>query len=137
MRKTGTKVELFNVPTYQCSLLFHKMGSFNRKSEFREPENLNKLVTCRRFVTSRRILGNNYAHVILTAEADSLPSDEKKLLEACGLMGCHSSRSDGLSVHARIDSTGYVRLLWESSEEDDKNSHAGICEVKFGKKQKE
>ena len=32
-------------------------------------------------------------------------------------MGCHSSRSNDLSVHARIDSTGYVRLLWKSSEE--------------------
>ena len=40
-------------------------------------------------------------------------------------MGCHSSRSNDLSVHARIVSRGYVRLLWESSEEEDK---------KFGKK---
>ena len=50
------------------------------------------------------------------------------------LVGCHSSSSNDLSVHARIDSTGYVRLLWESSEEDDKNSHAAIFDVKFGKK---
>ena len=50
------------------------------------------------------------------------------------LVGCHSSRSNDLSVHARIDSTGYVRLLMESSEEDDKKSHAAIFEVKFGKK---
>ena len=48
------------------------------------------------------------------------------------LVGCHSSRSNDLSVHARIDSTGYVRLLWESSEEDDKNRHAAIFEVKIG-----
>ena len=41
------------------------------------------------------------------------------------MVGCHSSRSNNLSVHARIDSRGYVRLLWESSEEEDK---------KFGKK---
>ena len=41
------------------------------------------------------------------------------------LVGCHSSRRNNLSVHARIDSTGYVRILWESSEEEDK---------KFGKK---
>ena len=40
-------------------------------------------------------------------------------------------------VHARIDSTGYVRLLWESSEEDDKNTHATTFEVKFGKKAEE
>ena len=45
-------------------------------------------------------------------------------------MGCHSSRSNDLSVHARVDSTGYVRLLWESSEEDDEN--AAILE--FGEK---
>ena len=49
-------------------------------------------------------------------------------------MGCHSSRSNDLSVHARIDSTGYVRLLLESSEEDDELIHAAIFEVKFGKK---
>ena len=45
-------------------------------------------------------------------------------------------RSNDLSVHARTDSTGYVRLLWESSEEDDKNTHAAIVGVKFGGKQK-
>ena len=49
-------------------------------------------------------------------------------------MGCHSSLSDDLSVHARIDSTGHVRLLWESSEEDNKCTHAPIFEKKFGKK---
>ena len=52
-------------------------------------------------------------------------------------MGCHSSRSNDLSVHARIDSIGYVRLLWESGEEDDKNTHAATFEVKFGKKTEE
>ena len=41
------------------------------------------------------------------------------------------------SVHARIDSTGCVRLLLESSEEDDKISHAAIFEVEFGKKAEE
>ena len=34
------------------------------------------------------------------------------------------------------DSTRYVRLQWEPSEEDDKNSHAAIFEVKCGKKSK-
>ena len=85
----------------------------------------------------REFWGNNNAHVILTAEADSLPTDEKKLLDDYGLVGCRSSRSNDLSVHAGIDSTAYVRLLWESSEEDDKNTHAAIFEVKFGKKAEE
>ena len=45
VRKTSTNVELFNVPTYQCSILYNNMGSFNRKSKFRRPENLNKPIT--------------------------------------------------------------------------------------------
>ena len=72
--------------------------------------------------------------MILTAEADSLSTDAKQLLEDYGLVGCHSRRGNYLSVHARIDSTGYVRLLWESNEEEDKGSHAAIFKVKFGKK---
>ena len=35
-RKTDTTVELLNVPTYQCSILFINVGSFNQKSEFRD-----------------------------------------------------------------------------------------------------
>ena len=58
--------------------------------------------------------------MIVTAEAESLPTDEKELLEDYGLVGCHSSRSNDMSVHARIESTGYVGLLWESSKDDDK-----------------
>ena len=57
-----------------------------------------------------------------------------KLLEDHGLVGCHSTRSDDLSVHARIDSTGFVHLLWESIGEEKGFSHAAIFEVKFGKK---
>ena len=69
--------------------------------------------------------------MILTAEADSLPTDAKELLNDYVLVGCHSSRSNDLSVHARINSSGFVRLLWES--DDDRNGHAAIFEVKFGK----
>ena len=71
--------------------------------------------------------------MILTAEAESLPTDARQLFEDYGLVGCHSSRSNDLSVHARIVSTGYVRLFWESSEEDDKKTRAAIFEVKCGK----
>ena len=69
--------------------------------------------------------------MILTAEADISSTDAKELLDEYGLVGCHSSRSYDLSVHARIDPTGYVRLLWESSEEDDRNTHAAIFEMKL------
>ena len=78
--------------------------------------------------------GNNYAHVVVTAEADSLPTDAKQLFEEQGLVGCHSTNGNYVSVHARIDSTGHVRLLWESNDEEDKGSHAAIFEVKLGKK---
>ena len=69
--------------------------------------------------------------MILTAEADNLPTDEKGLLDDYGSVGCRSSRSNDLSVHARIDPSGFFRLLWEA---DDRNGHAAIFEVKFGKK---
>ena len=72
--------------------------------------------------------------MILTAQAGSLPTDEKELLDDNGLVGCHSSRSNDLSDHARIDSSGYVRLSWESV--DDKKGHAAIFGVKCGKKTK-
>ena len=52
-------------------------------------------------------------------------------IAVASLGGRHSSRSNDLSVHARIDSTRYVRLLWE---EDDKNSHAAMFEMKIGNK---
>ena len=49
----------------------------------------------------REFWGNNHAHVILTSEADSLSTD-KKFLEDCGLVGCHSSRSSDLSVQQEM-----------------------------------
>ena len=143
VRNAGPDVDLYNVSTYQRSILFNNIGSFNRKSEFRRLENMHKPVSPqerfnvtddRQLSLLRQFLGNNYAHVILSAEADSLPTDEKNLLDDYGLVGYHPSRSNGLSVHAKIDSSGYVRLLWES--DDDRKGHVAIFEVKFGKKTK-
>ena len=56
---------------------------------------------------------------MLTAEADSLPIDDQELFDDYSLMVCHSSRSNDLSVHTRIDSSRYVRFLSES--DDDSN----------------
>ena len=70
--------------------------------------------------------GSTSRTFILTAEADSLPTDARQLLEDYGLVVCHSTRSNDLSVHARIDSTGYVHLLWESIAEANEFSHAVI-----------
>ena len=143
VRKAGPDVDLHNVSMYECSILFNNMGSFNRKSEFRKAENMHKsfspkekfnITDDRQLSLLREFWGNNHAHVIPTAEAGSLPTDEKELLGDYGLVGCHSSRSNALSVHARIDSSGYVRLSWES--DDDRKGHAANFEVKFGNKTK-
>ena len=74
---------------------------------------------------------NNNAHYILTSETDSFPTDTRQLLEDYGSVGCHSARGNDLSVHARIDPTGYVRLLWESNGEANEFSHAALFEVKY------
>ena len=117
------------------------MGSFNRKSEFRKAENINKPISSKekfnvtndpQLSLPTEFWGNNYAHAILTAEADSLLPDAEELLSDCGSVGCHSSKSNDLSVHARINSSGFLSLLLES-EDDDRNGHAAIFEVKFGK----
>ena len=80
VRKAGPDVYLENVSMYQCSILFNNMGSFNRKSEFRKAENIDKsmISSNERFNVTNdphlslltEFLWNNYAHVILTAEAD-------------------------------------------------------------------
>ena len=76
VRKTGPDVNLKNVSTYQCSILFDNMGSFNRKSEFRKAVIIVKPISSnKKFnVTDDPHLSlltefwvNNYAHVLLTA----------------------------------------------------------------------
>ena len=77
------------------------MGSFNRKSEFRKTEKIDKPISSNekyRVISDphlsllREFLGNNHAHVIMTAEADSLTTDAKQFLENYGLVGCHSKQ---------------------------------------------
>ena len=111
--------------------------------EFGGPENLNKPFTRSEMFhvadvsLLKEFCRNDYAHVIKTAEAYSLPTDAKQSFENYGLVGCHSSKSNDLSVHAGIDSTGYIRLLWESNEYNDKRTHAAIFKVRFGSKAKD
>ena len=79
-----------------CSILFNNMGAFNRKNEFRRPQNLNKAIAkgekynITKLSLHREFSRNNYAHVIMTAEADSLTTETKQLLEDYGLVVCHS-----------------------------------------------
>ena len=94
------------------------MGSFNQKSEFRRPENLNKpIAKGEKFNVAelsllRNFLGNNYAHVILTAEADSLPTDARQYMRtmawwdatAAVAMTCHSAQD--LIPHVMFVSCG-------------------------------
>ena len=45
VRKAGPDVDLNNVSTYQCSILFNNVGSFSRKSEFRKAEIIDKPIS--------------------------------------------------------------------------------------------
>ena len=63
-----------------------------------------------------------------------MPTDTRQLLEDYGLVGCHSARSNDLSVYAKIDSTGCVRLLLASIGEANDFSYAAIFEVELGPK---
>ena len=119
------------------------MGSFNRVAEFRKEEHKNKPVSNKdsshvatdpMLSLLREFWGNNYAHVMLTAEVDSLPNDTDELVQQYGLLGCHSSRNNYLSVHTRIESSGDIHQLWESNAEYDENGHVAMVEVKLGKK---
>ena len=93
VRKAGPHVDYYYVSTYQCSILFNNMGSLNWKSEFRKSDNVDKPISPKeRFNVTNDPLTefweNNNAYVILTAEADSLPTDAKELLHGYGLVGC-------------------------------------------------
>ena len=96
------------------------MGSFNKKSEFREAENIdNPISSDEKFNDTTdfqwslltEFWRNNYAHVILTAEAASFRTDAKELLNDYGSVGCHSSKSNDLSVHARINSSVFSPFM--------------------------
>ena len=77
------------------------MGSFHKESEFRKAGNIDKPISSReKFnVTNDPHLslltefwGNNHAHVILTEEADSLPTDANKLTQKLWLCGMSSEQ---------------------------------------------
>ena len=134
--KIGKDVELFNVSTYQYSILFNSLVlsigraiSWGQRTWISFSPRVKQLISlsCR---YSKNFWRNSYAHVILTSEADNLPTDTWQLLEDYGLVGCQSARSHDLSVHAKIDSTGYVGLLWASIGKATEFSYASIFEVK-------
>ena len=74
--------------------------------------------------------------MILTAEANNLPTDANKLLRDYGLVGCHSNKSNGMSIHARINSSGYIRPFWES-DVDDKTDLPQSLKSNLARRQKE
>ena len=81
--------------------------------------------------------GQNYGHVLLTAEAGTLPMDKDFLLKEFGLHGQHSSQ-EYLACHAKLGEGGYIRLVWETdvngTEFDPKGRNtAAIFEIYFGK----
>ena len=54
---------------------------------------------------------------LFKCKADSLPTNARELLNDYGLMGCYSSKSNDPSVHAKINSSGYIGVSWESDDE--------------------
>ena len=81
--------------------------------------------------------GQNYGHILLTAEAGTLPMDKIFLLNEFGLTGQHSSQ-EYLACHAKLGEGGYIRLVWETdvngTEFDPKGRNtAAIFEIYFGK----
>ena len=100
VRKASPDVDLYNVSTYQCSILFNNLGSFNRKSEFRKVENMYKPVS-----------PNEKFNVTNDPQLSLLREFWGEQLRACddyGFVGCQSSRSNDMSVHARIDTSGNI-----------------------------
>ena len=69
-------VDLRNVSTYQCSILFNNMGSFNRKSEFRKAENIDEPIA-----SKEKFDVTNDPHLSLLTEI------LKKQPRACDLNG--------------------------------------------------
>ena len=61
VRKASPNVDLLNVSTYQRSIIFNNMGSFNRKSEFRKDENMDKPVSPNQKLTSSTTLGCHFS----------------------------------------------------------------------------
>ena len=45
VRKASPDVDFYNGSTYQCSIIFNNMVSFNKKSEFRKAENTDKPIS--------------------------------------------------------------------------------------------
>ena len=100
--QVGDDVETHAATTYQLSAAFLNLGSFQRTTSVTNPvtgerrnmrqPNLNMLV---------ELWGNNYAHIILTAEAGTLPTDKNELKEKYGLTGAHSDGSY-LVCHAQF-----------------------------------
>ena len=138
LRNTGTIVDIYNVPMYQCCIFFNNMCDFYWNSEFRKPAVLNKPSDKEKNKIAdvsllKEFWWNNYAHLIWTAEADNLPTNEKQLLADYGLMGFDSSRSNDLSVHARIVSTGMSGSCGNQMKTTNVNTHAAM-DVKFGSK---
>ena len=70
MRKASPDVDFYNVSTYQCSIFFNTWVP-STASEFRKAENNPQLSLLTEFWR------NNNAHVMLTAEDDSLPTDAR------------------------------------------------------------
>ena len=60
VRKAGPNVDFYSVSTYQSSILFNNMGSFNRRSEFGKAESIEKQISSNESSTLSTILSTSH-----------------------------------------------------------------------------
>ena len=145
-RKAGKDVSETATSTMQLSVVFNNLGNFQRTQKITNPSTgKTKTLVMKDKNMLTTFWGQNYGHILLTAEAGTLPMDQEFLLNEFGLTGKHT-KEEYLACHAKIGHGGYVRLVWETDvtqpskvfdpakELDPKGRNtAAIFEVYFGK----
>ena len=122
--KTGKDVVIFFVSTYQCSILFNNLSSFSRKSEFLRPENLNKPFTKGETINIadlsllKEFLEKQPCSSYLDVRGGQFADRHMAVAGSClkTMTWWDAIQPEAMTCQPmqKIDSTGYVRLLWES-----------------------
>ena len=68
------------------SVMFMNLGNMARTAWVTTGEN-KKTIKDERINILQEFWGNNYAHIVITAEADELPQDPEELKSRVGLIG--------------------------------------------------
>ena len=91
VKKIGEHTFAYNHSTLQLSIMLVNFGNFSRKAHVQ-----NRQIKDPDVSLIQQFWGNNYAHVIMTVEADGLPRDAVDNHLRFGLMGAHSNNTEDL-----------------------------------------